>query len=176
MDIKKSLEEKYSKEGIISIRDYIGTDKQLFEELMQLFFSGEYLVAQRASWAMMHCADAYPELIEPYLKSILKYLRQEGLHDSIKRNSMRIMEKIDLSDELLGDAADIAFQYLAEPNEAVAIRVFSMGLIWNICQKEPDLRHELKLLIEEYLPYGSAGFKSRGKKILTAMQKQFGDQ
>lgn len=175
MDIKTTLEQKYSKEGMLSIRDYIGTNTVRFDELMQLFFSGEYRTTQRASWALLHCADAHPELIEPYLEQMLQNLRKDGLHDSIKRNSMRIMEQLTLSDELLGEAADIAFQYLAEPNEAVAVRVFSMGLIWNICQKEPDLRHELRLLIEEYMPYGSAGFKSRGKKILAAMNKQFED-
>ena len=103
---------------------------------MQLFFGEEHRITQRASWALIHCADAHPELIEPYLEPMLHNLRREGLHPSIKRNSVRIIERLTLPEELLGEAADICFQYLAEPNETIAVRVFSMGVIWKICQKE----------------------------------------
>ena len=40
------------------------------------------------------------------------------------------------------------------------IIIFEMG------KKEPDLFHELKILIEDQLPTGSSGFKARGKKYL----------
>lgn len=171
MDIKTALEENRSKEQILRIRDYIGTDTTRFDELMQLIFHSESPIPQRASWTMMHCADAHPELLTPYLGRLFQHLRQEGLHDSIKRNSLRALQKVDLPEQVMGEAADICFAYLANPNEAVAIRVFSMNVLWNICKKEPDLSNELKLLIEEFMPYGSTGFKNRGNKILKAIER-----
>lgn len=169
MDIKTALEEKHSKAQMVRIRDYIGDDTARFDELIQLFLHSEYRITQRASWAMMHCADAYPELITPYLAIFFKNLRQEGLHDSIKRNTLRVLQDVDLPEHIMGEAADICFEYLANPQESVAIRAHSMSVLWNICKKEPDLANELKLVIEEFMPYGSAGFKSKGAKILKAI-------
>ena len=46
-----------------------------------------------------------------------------------------------------------------------------MQVLYNVCQKEPDLANELKIVIEEFLPHGTAGFKSRGGKILKKLNK-----
>ncbi len=172
MDLETTLLEKHSKEQMLLIRDYVGNNKERFDELIQLFLQGEYRITQRASWAMIHCVDAHVELIMPYIETLFQNLRREGLHDSIKRNTLRVLQKVDLPEEVLGEAADICFGYLANPKEAVAIRVFSMSVLWNICQQVPELASELKMVIEEFMPYGSAGFKSRGKKILKAIHKK----
>jgi hypothetical protein len=49
---------------------------------------------------------------------------------------------------------------------AVAIRVFSMTVLANVIEDQPDMRRELKLILEDQLPYGSSAFKSRGNKVL----------
>lgn len=41
-----------------------------------------------------------------------------------------------------------------------------MTIIYNISQHVPELKPELKELIEEVIIYGSAGLKSRGNKII----------
>jgi hypothetical protein len=41
-----------------------------------------------------------------------------------------------------------------------------MTVLANIARAEPDLKHEIKLVIEEMLPLGSGGIISRGKKVL----------
>ena len=46
-----------------------------------------------------------------------------------------------------------------------------MTVLYNITLKIPELADELKIIIEDQMPYGSAGFKSRGKKILKGLQK-----
>jgi hypothetical protein len=45
-----------------------------------------------------------------------------------------------------------------------------MSVLGDIAKKEPALEKELKLIIEEQFPYGSAGFRSRAKKILKSMK------
>ena len=46
-----------------------------------------------------------------------------------------------------------------------------MTVLYNLCKKEPDLANELRILIEEQMLYGTAGFKSRGKRILKELKK-----
>jgi hypothetical protein len=40
----------------------------------------------------------------------------------------------------------------------------------NLVEKQPGLKSELRIIIEDELPYGSAGFLSRGKKILKKLK------
>jgi len=46
-----------------------------------------------------------------------------------------------------------------------------MTVIYNLTEQLPDLARELRLLIEDQYDLGSAGFKSRGKKVLKQLQK-----
>ncbi len=41
-----------------------------------------------------------------------------------------------------------------------------MTVLEKICRKIPELKPELRLIIEEQLPHGSAAFKNRGNRIL----------
>lgn len=66
---------------------------------------------------------------------------------------------------------NICFAYLESPAEALAIKVFSMTVLGNLAKLYPEIIPELKLLIEDQLPYQTAGFKSRGKKVLKVLEK-----
>jgi len=171
MNIRQALLQENSKKQAQRIAAYINGHEERFELLMQLFLHEDDPLTQRASWVVSHCADAQPNLLEPYLEAMLQNLRKPKLHDAVKRNTVRILQNVNIPENLLGEAAEICFQYLTDPKEAAAIRVFSMTVVFNICKKVPELMPELQLTIEEFLPYGTAGFKSRGKKTLAAIQK-----
>jgi hypothetical protein len=51
------------------------------------------------------------------------------------------------------------------------VKVFGMTVLANLCEKLPELKNELRIIIEDQMPYGSAGFKSRGSKILKKLQQ-----
>ena len=117
-----------------------------------------------------HCVEAHPWLIEKHLKPILENL-QNPVHDAVKRNTIRIIQSMDIPEELLGLTAELCFKFLNSGTEPVAIKAFSMTVLFNIVKKYPELKDELKMSIEDLLPYGSAGFKSRGRKILKSLEK-----
>jgi hypothetical protein len=50
--------------------------------------------------------------------------------------------------------------------EPIAVKVFSMTVLANLSKSSPDIKKELRIAIEDQLPYGSAGFVSRAKKVL----------
>jgi len=171
MDLKEAILKEHSKAQAILIRDYIDGNQALFDELMTHFYSNEYRVTQRAAWIMSHCIDKHPFLINPHLEGLVANLEQPKLHDAVKRNTLRLLQGIDLSEELMGPLVDICFKFLLDIKEPVAIRIFSMQVLFNICKKEPELADELRIVIEEFMPHGTAGFKSRGKRILKGLQK-----
>lgn len=165
MDLKTALLKEYSKAQKDRLVNYIGDDQTLFDELMVLFFSRSYRVSQRAAWVMSYCVDSYPQLIQPHFDELVINLRTTEL-DAVKRNTVRILQNLEVPDRLIGDVADICFKFLASNQEAIAVKAFSMTVLYNIVQKIPELQNELRLLIEDQMPYASPGIKSRGKKIL----------
>lgn len=171
MDLKAAILKEHSKPQALLIRDYIGDNQVLFDELMTHFFSNEYRVTQRAAWVMTHCTEKRPHLINPHLEKMINNLKDKNIHVAVKRNTVRLLQNVAIPEDLMGTVADCCFNFLANPNEAVAVRIFSMSILYDLCKKEPDLANELKIIIEEFMPHGTAGFRSRGKKTLKGLQK-----
>jgi len=169
MNLRETLLKEHSKTNTTRIVNYIGHDPELFEELMNLFLKDDYRVGQRAAWVVSYCGRAHPELITPYIKVMLKNL-DNPVHDSVKRNTMRVFQNFDIPKSLQGLALKQCLR-LVEGNESIAIKVFSITILGNIAKQHPDLKHELKLLIETQIPFASKGFLSRATKVLKSLNK-----
>ena len=174
MDIRAEIIKEHSRSQAIKIAEYIGGDRAKFENLLTIFLNDEYRVVQRSAWVLVFCVKKYPFLIRPHLEALIKNLKKPKIHNAVKRNTVRVLEDVDIPEDLLGITAEICFDFLMDIKEPIAVRVFSMTILYNICVKEPELAHELKAIIEEHLPHGSAGFKSRGKKVLKGLEKLIG--
>ena len=167
---RQSLEEDYSKEGAMHVVQCIQKDNSRMQELMECFFDEDLRVCQRAAWPAGMIADVKPELIIPFLEKMLLNLDTPH-HDAVIRNTFRTLQNVEIPEDLEGLAFEKAFEFLLDPKNAIAIRVFAMTVCGNIALKYPELKHELVPVIEEQLPYGSAGFKNRGAKILKKLNE-----
>ncbi|MGB0524209.1 MAG: hypothetical protein ACPGJS_14670 [Flammeovirgaceae bacterium] len=170
MNIADALLALASKEDAEQLAVYIGDDPTRFNALMDIFFGESYRLNQRAAWVMTHCTKNNQALITPYIERLVHNLKND-VHDAVKRNTVRLLQDYDVPDELLGELADVCFGFLASNKEPIAVKVFSMSVLANIVEKHPELKGELQVLIEDQLPYGSAGFKNRGKKVLEKLRK-----
>ena len=169
MNLREELLREHSKKQTMRIVNYVGDDKERFAELINLFLKDGYRVGQRAAWSVSYCGRAHPELITPYIKIMLKNLNNP-VHDSVKRNTVRVLQNFDIPKSLQGLAVKQCMR-LVEGNEPIAIKVFSITLLGNIAKQHPGLKHELKLLIETQIPFASTGFLSRANKVLKALEK-----
>ena len=97
-------------------------------------------------------------------------LDKKDAHVAVKRNIMRLLQDIEIPQQLYGTLTDKCFTLL-DPKETIAVRVFSMTVLANIAKQEPDLKKELSIVIEDQLPYASAGFLSRAKQVLKELAK-----
>lgn len=149
---------------------YIGPNPTLFNQLITIFLEGPYRVSQRASWPLSICVEHHPELIKPYLGTILKVLKKENEHVAVRRNIVRLLQFVDIPKRYAGKVWSACYS-LMNPNQPVAIRAFSMTVLANIAANEPDLKNELELLIEQQLPYASAGYLARARKVLKDLKK-----
>ncbi len=139
--------------------------------LVGIYLKGPYRITQRAAWPLSYCVVAHPELIDGHLSSMLKFVKKPGNHDSVKRNTVRLLQFIEIPKRFHGQVVDLCFGYLTNPNEPIAVKAFSMTVLCKLVKGIPDLKEELKIIIEDQMPYGSAGFVSRGKKVLKELVK-----
>jgi len=171
MDLKKRLDLGQSKTQTNEIVDYVNGIPNRFKELVEVYLNGPYRTTQRAAWPLSNCVEKWPYLIDPHLKKLLDYREKPGVHNAVKRNTMRLLQFIDIPKRYHGRVADLCFEYLQNPKIAVAIRVFSITVLTKVIEDHPDMKKELKLILEDQLPYGTAAFKNRGIKVLKKITK-----
>jgi len=164
MDIKAALLQEHSKAQAQRIAAYIGSDSVRFKILMSLFFNAEYRVTQRAAWVLRFCAEYHPTLVLPYLSELISNL-ERPIPDAVKRNTVRLLQNINIPPEFQGQLADICFNYLTG-SEPVAVKAFAMTILANLTKTEPDLANELKIILQNQLPHASPAFSVRARKIL----------
>ncbi len=166
MNIVHELLREHSKSMCDHVVTYVGKNPVRFKELVNAFLNGPYRVTQRAAWLLSYCVERHPELIKPHLRRIINNLKTPKILDSVKRNTIRLLQFIRIPVSLQGPAATSCFEYLNNPKEPIAIRVFSMSVLSAIAREQPELRKELRIIIEDQMPYGSAAFTSRARAIL----------
>lgn len=166
MDLYQELNNEHSKASRERIISYVNNDPERFAELFGFVKHDNAKINLRAAWSLSSCAERFPDLVSPYINEIVHLVDREGNHDGIKRNMLRILQRMKIPEELEGRLLNSCFRLLTDKREAVAIRVFSMQVLANLSQLYQDIRPELKIIIEDELPYARPAFVSRGQKIL----------
>jgi hypothetical protein len=168
--LKDQILFEHSRVQAIRICDWVGKDENRMAILIELFLEEEYRVTQRLAWVIRFIALKNMFILKPHLEILVAQLRKP-VHDAVKRNVLGLFEEIKIPSHLHDELVDLCFIFLANPQEAIVIRIFSMTILSKICKDIPELREELKIIIEDNLEHGSAGFKHRGKKILGVLAK-----
>jgi hypothetical protein len=166
MDLTREIRREHGRKQATKIAAYAGTHPSRFKSLVDIYLAGPYRITQRASWPLTLCAEAHPELIRPHLRKLLDFLRQPRIHDAVKRNTMRLLQFVDIPKRNRVQVIDLCFDLLQQPKEAVAIRVFAMTALSRVIVDEPDLQKELLIILEDQFPYGTAAFRSRASKLI----------
>jgi hypothetical protein len=166
MDILKVIEKEHSKAQCNKIVKYVGNNKERFAELMQVFLKGGNREVQRAAWPVSYCVGNYPELITPYYKQILSLLQKPGVHNAVVRNIVRLLQFAQVPKRYHGQLMSICFNFIESNEAAPAIKAFSLSILEKLAKEYPDIKGELKLIIEERWPHESPAFRSRARKML----------
>ena len=170
-NLREQILKEHSKAQCSKIVKWVGASQQRFDELFNLFLNDEYRVVQRAAWPVSYCVIAHPVLISKHWNKLIKNLQKANLHDAVKRNSIRLLQNIDIPKKYQGQLMDICFNYLASPTEAIAVKAFSLSVLSNLSKQYPEIIPEIKLLIEEQLPRQTPALASRAKKFLQKTSK-----
>ncbi len=170
-DLEDKILREHSKQQVVAIADWIGRDANRFRYLMKLFLRGDLCVTQRAAWVVSECALRHPGLVTPWLGRMVARMQEPGVHVAVPRNVLRIFESIRIPKALQGKVVTLCFDYLFDPSSPIALQAYSMTILLNVAEEEPDLKNELHAAIERLLPTGSPGVNARARKVLKKLSK-----
>jgi hypothetical protein len=166
VDLEKELLKKQTLVQCNRIIKYIGDKELQFAELMKLFFGGEYRLTQHAAWPMSYCIQKYPILAKPYLKKFIDQLYDSNAHPAAKRNIVRLLQFVEIPKRFHGKLMNICFQFINNPEEAIAVKAFSLSILSNLVKIYPEILPEIKTVIEARWEFETPAFRSRARKIL----------
>ncbi len=166
MNIEEEILKEHSKEHALKIADYACASKSNFKQLMHCFMSNEYRLAQRAAWSVSWAARKKSQMMVPHIKDLVAVLNKPGVHNAVVRNAVRVLEAIDIPEAFHGEVMNACFNFIENPATPIAIKAFSLTTLYNLCKTYPEIKPELKLIIEDKWDNETPAFKSRGRKIL----------
>lgn len=166
-DLTSEIEKEHSKKNTVRLARWVGRDAGRFARLMELFLGDDPQSNRRSSWVMTYCIERYPELAVPWIKKMISQCMHTNAHDAIQRNVMRSLQFVDIPQGKRGIVVNAGFDILQSVRSSIAAKAFSMTVLANIANREPDLKKELILVLEEILAYpGTAGLHSRARRVL----------
>ena len=172
MDLKNQLLQEHSKINSLAIRNYLIQNPQELDDFMAIFFGDVYRLSQRAAMVVSALFDYQKELMQPYIKDMILKLQEKELHVAVKRNIVRILQEVEVEDDLLSGLFDRCAFYVQSASEAIAVKAFSMKVMVNACIRYPELKQEAFLIIEEEKRRNQAkGIQARSKAMLKILER-----
>lgn len=140
----------------------------IFNKLLEYSFSDDKNLAFHASWTLTKVCDKSPEIIYPFLPSVVETLNKID-NESAQRSLLRIislspMDKLGTRHH--GILAEHCFRALKSELSAIAVKAYAMEIIFNLVLIYPEFHNELSAIISLMEGEGSAGIAARGRMIL----------
>ncbi len=156
-----------SKKTILEATKFSLKNEVLFRDMMNYAFAGKGIYSARAMRVICECGDASPEKVTPclsYLINKLKTLKEDAIIRGILKCVMDLGMPEDLDSR--GILLNACFNYLGSAGESVAVKYYSMEILFRLSGEYRDIKQELIDLLEVVVLSGSSALKYNGNRIL----------
>lgn len=161
-----------SRKTVDDVIRWTGSNPSKFRILVETIAGNlDHSIKDRAAWAMSYIAVDEPSLVKYHWATLVKLLADKKSSGPVKRNIVRFMQEIEIPVKYQGNIINRCFELVNDPQEDIAIRAFSMTVIANLLPQYPQMANELRLSVQELLPYASTGLKNRAQKVLRLIEK-----
>jgi len=173
MSLIEIIMAEHSKAQAKMIADIIIQEPVLLGELMEIIFSNTEPASRRAAWPLRFIHNRDLKILLPYFPLIVEEL--PGVESvAVQRSLLYILAYSDIPEDYHGQLLQFTSQLLTNRNTSVASTIYSMDIFFKLSLDEPDLLFELKNMLEMLMPYGSAGVKSKSRRIIKKIEKLVG--
>lgn len=171
MELRETILAEHSKAQTNAIVKWVGNSQERFDALFHLFLTDEYRVVQRAAWPLSYCVIGHPQFIEKHFKELINNLHNPKLPGAVKRNTLRLLQHLEIPEEFHGEIMNLCFDYITSPDEPAAVKAFALTILQNLAQSYPEIKDEVKIIIEDRWEVESPAFRSRAKKFLADLKQ-----
>ncbi len=127
----------------------VGNDPVRFKTVLDFGLQDKPQFSMRAIRVIDLVTQQNPELLQPYLPHLI-----ENIHNfktiGLKRGLARILSEQNYSynEDNSGRLVHVCFNWLNDPAEAIALKIYSMTILYKISNTYPDIKTELISSIE----------------------------
>lgn len=125
-------------------------------------------IATRFSWLLSDIALTEPKVLYNVLPFLFQ-LRDKTSIPNFQYSFSKYWNYCSVPEEHEGEAIDLLFKWIEDPNVSVHIKTNSLNALSKILEKYPDLKNELKIVLEDQLDKNSVSFKRMATKVLMAL-------
>lgn len=169
-ELKESLENA-EKGMAVRLMQEVLDQPDIMIPLVKLAVSDEKPSSWRAAWAMNHIAKRNKDLVKPFIPDILAGFPGVS-HENQKGSLIRILSYFEPLQEDYGAIVDECLNILNKPTKRPFVKSYSMDFLKNISDAEPELKREIALAIEEFIPIFETSYLMRkGKEIVQVLRK-----
>lgn len=172
MNFRSKLSQSIGLEDILEISFLTQDNNQRKQDLFDLLFDTNDLVAYQAAWVMTH----FSLLENTWLYHKQELLINEAMtckHAGKRRLILFLLYRQPLVQPLRVDFLDFCLASLISTQELPAIRVYSMKLAYELCLPIPELLQEFRTALDmlEEQPL-QPSIRSARKTVLNALKKK----
>lgn len=167
-DFVLTLENTHGRKEAEWLAELAAEKKDVLSRLINFSFSADNKLSSKASWSLSKVHDKHPETLAPFITMIIESLdRLEN--ESVRRSFMKIISLSDitvLTRKNQGILADYCFRMLRSGFSSIAVKAYSMEIIYRLAQVYPEITGELAATINMLQDEKSAGILAKGRIIL----------
>lgn len=169
---KNRIREMLSGKGAYAACDVLANniinDSNMLGLMVDYSLSGDKTLAFRASYCIVKAEEKVPGIAEKYYGLFTESL--PGMdNESAIRAFLKILNSHDIArmdEDHHGILAECCFGWLSGADSSIAVKAYSMNLLYMLGSIYPELLGELRESILAVIEEGSAGIKARGRQIL----------
>ena len=162
--IKKSILKDRSKENIGNWAKKLKEKPDDIDDVISLIDQSKDL-SFRIIWMLGHLSIISPGILNHHIIELYKK-RKSVSYRGYDREFVKILCYNQIPEALEGEIIDQLFHWLCDGNKDVAVKVYSMELLYKVSQKYPELKNELKEVLLDQMDKNTIAFKTRAGKII----------
>lgn len=171
-DMALMLENTHGRKEAEWLAELAAEKEDVLFRLINFSFSDDNRLSSKASWSLSKVHDKHPGTLAPFIPMIIGSLDRLET-ESVKRSFMKIISLSDitvLNRKNQGILADYCFRMLRSGFSSIAVKAYSMEIIYRLAQVYPELTGELAETINLLQDEKSAGILAKGRIIMKRLR------
>lgn len=146
-EFRKALNVHISALNIAPLVQSISHNPEELADMYQLTTDEQLTVSWRALWVCEKLSEKHPDWFVPLQNELTQRLLACS-HDGSKRLLLSILFNLPVTEPVSVPLLNFCLDRMLSLNESIAVQALCIKITYRLCQAEPELLNELRILLE----------------------------